>query len=685
MSDPSSDAEMNDPEMSEAGPNSFEARARQASESVRQQIAAMGPGDELGLRRARRPIHRMALPRVAAAAVLVAGVAILGPQLVGGDGSGTAGLGGVGVAYAAGPLKEFADCDAVLGYFKEHAPDYLVEQASRGSATASANAGAERPAPTEADTTAGSGASTPAHSTTNVAEVGVDEPDLVKTNGKVIVAVARGRVHLISTDKGRLSKLATLPDTDVRNVFLSGTRVLVFSGQPPEEFAPGPRSVAQRQRLTTYDIATLRTPKLVATLAVDGDVLDARLVGTQVRVATAFSPDLDIPSPYRGREGGIAEVSKQQLRDAVAKSTVNDWLPTYTLSNGSGAQVSSGLLVACPDLARPEKFSGIDTVAVSSFDITSNLQDRRTVGVVAGGEQLYATDTATYVTTTEWNRDDATQTTSIHKFSTAPSGATTYRGSGTVPGNLLNQYAISEFDGVLRVATTVSGSRGWVNSRMINEGVVTTLREEGGTLKQLGQVDGLGREDNESIHTVRFIGQVGYVVTFRQTDPLYVLDLRNPAAPKITGELKIPGYSGYLHPTGEDLLLGVGQSGDGKIQFSLFNVRDPESPRRIDTQNYGWGNAAAEFDPKAFGSWEPRNLVMAPITSYGRDKVDFSGLVLLRADARGLHEVARITPPQSAGEAVRSLVIGDDVYLLSERALQSNRLDGYRTVDRVDF
>ena len=87
---------------------------------------------ELGLRRARRPIHRMALPRVAAAAVLVVGVAVLGPRLVGGDGSGSAGLGGAGVAYAAGPLKAFADCDAVLGYFKEHAPDYLIEQASRG-------------------------------------------------------------------------------------------------------------------------------------------------------------------------------------------------------------------------------------------------------------------------------------------------------------------------------------------------------------------------------------------------------------------------------------------------------------------------------------------------------------------------------------------------------------------------
>lgn len=683
MSDPISDDKKNGPEAGDAAQNGFEARARKASESVRQQLAAHEPGDELGLRRIRRPVRGRALPRIAAAAVLVAGVGVVGPSVVGGGGS-QSGLGSGGVAYAAGPLKAFADCDAVLGYFKEHAPDYLIDQANGGSASASAGSQTMPAAGRAGSTAAEEAASTPAHSSTNVTEAGVDEPDLVKTDGKIIVAVARGRVHLISADHGEMSKRATLPDTNVRNVFLSGTHVLVFSG-PRAEVAPGPRSVAQRQLLTTYDIASLRTPKRVATLAVDGDVLDARLVGTQVRIATAFSPDLDIPSPDYGRTGGITAKSKKQLKDAVARSTVDDWLPTYTLTDGAGAQVSSGRLVDCSALSTPEKFSGIDTVAVSSFDVTSTLQDRRTVGVVAGGEQLYATNTATYVTTTEWSQEESAPLTSLHKFSTAPSGATSYRGSGEVPGTLLNEYAMSELDGVLRVATTVSERRGWLSSRMVNEGLVTTLREEDGALKQIGQVGGLGREDNESIRAVRFIGDQGYVVTFRQTDPLYVLDLRNPAAPTITGELKIPGYSGYLHPVAADLLLGVGQSGKGKIQFSLFDVSDPAAPRRIDTQAYGWGNAAAEFDQKAFLSWEPRQLVMAPITSYGRDKLAFRGLVVLRADARGLRQVARITPPRSAGEALRSLVIGDDVYLLTDRTLQSSRLDGYRLVDRLTF
>ena len=163
--------------------------------------------------------------------------------------------------------------------------------------------------------------------------------------------------------------------------------------------------------------------------------------------------------------------------------------------------------------------------------MASALQSRQAVGVVAGGQQIYATSTSTYVSTTEWTRDGTPATTSLHKFVTAASGASTYRGSGDVPGMLLNQYALSEYDGVLRVASTVSERRGWVNTREVTEGMVTTLREQDGALRQLGQVGGLGRKDNESIRAVRFIEDRGYVITFRQTDPLYVLDLRDAAAP----------------------------------------------------------------------------------------------------------------------------------------------------------
>ncbi len=682
----------------------FDSRARKAADAVRRKIAESTPDLEKGIRRSQRsPAARVAIPSaVAAAAVLIAGVAVALPR----GGSGGTPSGGEATAYAlAGMLKPFNTCDTVLQYFKDQAPEYLIERA-RGATTTDAGGAAERTTAVPqqgraSDTTDQSGGTAPAHSTTNVQEAGVDEPDIVKTDGNRIVAVAQSRVHLVGLDGGRMRLRKTLPDTMVRNVFLSGERVLVFSGETAQSFEPGLQWAGQQAVLTMYDISNLSDPKLIATMTIDGDVLDARLMGTQVRVVTVASPDVDAPSPVYTPDGEISEESKDELRAAVAKTNVDDWIPTYTLQDGTGAEVSKGRLVECANLAHPEAFSGLDTVALSSFDMGSALQPRKTVGVIAGGQQIYATETSTYVSTTDWSSDGSPAKTSLHKFVTPQSGASTYKGSGEVPGALLNQYAMSEYKGVLRVASTVAERRGWTNSRQIIQGLVTTLREQGGELRQLGQVGGLGRQDNESIRAVRFIEERGYVVTFRQTDPLYVLDLRNAAAPKVAGELKIPGYSGYLHPVGENLLLGVGQSGvdagntasqpvrGGQVgvQFSLFDISDPASPRRIDTQTYGGGAAAAEFDPKAFLYWQPRNLIIAPTNLHGdhRGKRAFSGLVLLRANADGLSELGRLATTEPYGTAVRSLVIGDTVYILTDHTLQANSLRTHRVIGTLTF
>jgi uncharacterized secreted protein with C-terminal beta-propeller domain len=678
----------------------FDSRARKAADAVRQQITENASDSERGIRRAQRSPARVAIPSAVAAAVaLIVGVVVVLPH-GGDDGTSSA---GPGVAYAVpGALQPFDTCDTVLQYFKDQAPEYLIQRAGGGDrvATDTGTGAAEQRTAKDSSNTTPESASTPQdYSTTNVQEAGIDEPDIVKTDGKRIVAVAQARVHLVGLDGGKMRLRKTLPDTMVRNVFLSGDRVLVFSGQTAQSAEPGLRWAGQQAILTMYDISDLSDPRLIAKLTVDGNVLDARLVGTQVRVVTISSPDVNAPAPVYAPDGGITEKSKEELRAAVASTRVDDWIPTYALQDGAGGEVSKGRLVECAHLAHPETFSGLDTVAVSAFDMGSALQSRQTVGVIAGGQQIYATDTSTYVSTTDWTRDGSAAKTSLHKFVTASSGASTYQGSGEVPGTLLNQYAMSEYDGVLRVASTVSERRGWTNPRQLTHGVVTTLQEQDGALRQLGQVGGLGQQDNESIKAVRFIEDRGYVVTFRSTDPLYVLDLHNAASPKVVGELKIPGYSGYLHPIGENLLLGVGQSGLDSgiapspttrrsqvgVQFSLFDISDPAAPRRIDTQTYGGGAAAAEFDPKAFLYWEPRNLIIAPTNLHGdyRGKGAFSGLVLLRADAGGLKELGRLATSKAYGTVNRSLVVGDTVYMLTDHALQANSLDTHREIDQL--
>jgi uncharacterized secreted protein with C-terminal beta-propeller domain len=679
----------------------FETRARHAAEAVRRQVAELPAHHDEGLRRAQRPPARGALRLAVAASILIGAVAIGVPVVRGGlatGGDSAASGGGVtsggegaassgdGAAFAlTGPLRPFPTCDSVLQYFKDQAPEDLIARVGGGMVATSEDRASASGAGAE------SAASSPEHSETNIQEAGVDEPDVVKTDGNRIVAVAQGRVHLISSERGELTRQKTLPGTTARNVFLSGNRLLVFSDQGAGAGEPESPWFGTQAVLTMYDISSLSDPELIATLTVDGSVLDARLVGTQVRVVTVASPDVDAPAPDFTRDGRLSKKSENDLRAAVANTTIDDWIPSYVLTDGSGAEVDEGHLVDCADLARPEKFSGLDTVALSAFD-TSDLQSRQTVGVVAGGQQIYATSTSTYVSTTEWTRDGSAPTTSMHKFSTAKSGASTYRGSGDVPGMLLNQYALSEYGGVLRVASTVSQRRGWVNTREVTEGLVTTLREQDGALHRLGQIGGLGRKDNESIRAVRFIEDRGYVVTFRQTDPLYVLDLRDAATPKILGELKIPGYSGYLHPIGENRLLGVGQSGPESdpgaptgVQFSVFDVSDPTSPRRIGTQTYGAGAAGAEFDPKAFLYWQPRDLIVAPTSLYGDDRGrgSFNGVVLLRASKNGLKELGKVRVAAGDGGANRSFIIGDAVYLLSDQALQTADLDTLRPIDTL--
>ena len=224
------------------------------------------------------------------------------------------------------------------------------------------------------------------------------------------------------------------------------------------------------------------------------------------------APDVDAPSPVYNPDGETQK-SKDGLRAAIAKTTVDNWIPAYTLRDGAGAQVADGHLVDCADLAHPEKFSDLDTVAVSSFDIGSSLQSRNTVGVIAGGQQIYATDTA------DLRVDDRLEPRWLsRKNQSAQVQHNAIRrnhlsGIGEVPGTLLNQYAMSEYDGVLRVASTISERRGWVDSRQATEGVVTTLAEQDGALRQLGQVGGSVDKTTNRFGRCDLSGELGYIVS----------------------------------------------------------------------------------------------------------------------------------------------------------------------------
>ncbi len=235
---------------------------------------------------------------------------------------------------------------------------------------------------------------------------------------------------------------------------------------------------------------------------------------------------------------------------------------------------------------------------------------------------------------------------------------------------------MSESGGVLRVASTTGDT--WTEGPGESESMITTLAESDGKLEEIGRVGGLG--PGEEIYAVRFIGDMGYVVTFEQTDPLYTVDLSDPENPVTTGELKIPGYSAYLHPVADGRLLGIGQAGTagGTItgaQASLFDVADPEQPERIDALGLTdgrYGSTSTEWDHHAFLYSPEHSLAVVPVESYGRDAT--SGAIAIAVDPDGgLAEIAQL---EDEGQIERSLVAGENLVTVSTRGVAVRPIAG---------
>jgi hypothetical protein len=307
------------------------------------------------------------------------------------------------------------------------------------------------------------------------------------------------------------------------------------------------------------------------------------------------------------------------------------------------------------------------------------------------------------------------QYTGLYKFDISGPGRPVYEASGTVPGWLLGssgmaQYALSEWNGALRVATTTDGAfAGW--SGQPPQSAVYVLKQAGNLLVTIGQVGGLGQ--GEQIYAVRFAGPVGYVVTFQQVDPLYTLDLSDPAQPRVAGELLLSGYSAYLDPIDSTHLIGVGQDANAQgqtqgTQISLFDVSNLAAPVRLAVYHVKFGHSEAEFDPHAFLYWPASRLLVIPVQQPstvmpqpmpGSGSVPQGGevpfwplseAVVLHVGDHAITELGTITHPvvpgiSVAGQIRRSLVIGGALWTLSDTGLKANELTTLAPLGWVPF
>jgi hypothetical protein len=584
---------------------------------------------------------------------------------------------------AAGPrpanmaLVAYDGCADLLAGLRQHAAANVGPYGLPGQYPSGGYAlDAKVPSPRAADSP---GSSTPEHSTTNVQESGVDEPDIVKSDGRRIVTVTGGVLRVTDAATRHVTgslDLTIYAGAQSAQLEIAGDRALVLLDQGTVGIyggiSRGPMPTTTDQASTYLVVDLSGQPSVLGTFHPTGGYVDARMIGSTVRLVVASNPKITFPYDTRPN---ISEARRTaNNRTQVKRTPLSAWLPSYEITTGG---TTTEHTVPCEQVSHPAEYTGGSMLTIYTIDLHEDLEDTAPVSLAADGDTVYATGGSLYIASNPdwWScygpcpaRTTAEQT-EIHRFDIRTDSRPTYLGSGDVPGRLLSQYSLSDYDGYLRVATTTGQWSGKSAS-----GVYVL---DANTLKVTGQVDGLGK--GEHIYAVRFAGPLGYVVTFRQTDPLYVLDLRDPTAPTAAGELSLTGYSDYLHPVGSGHLVGVGQEANAEgrvagLQVSLFDVTKPAAPRRLARVVRNDAPGEQRLDPHAFLYWPATGVLVVPVQSWQSGE---SGKALvLRVDGTALKTVGTITNPSVGGSydtglgIQRSLVIGDGIWTLSDAGLQ---------------
>jgi uncharacterized secreted protein with C-terminal beta-propeller domain len=600
------------------------------------------------------PIRRTSALATVTALVLVAGAATLLP-------------GGAPEA-AAGALRPYDDCAELLERYREalevpaRSSSRAVQEESAPDSPVAASLGGSAPAPL-ATAGATSDATGSGPTGTNLQERGVDEPDSAKTVGGLLYALSDTRLQVLRSG-AQPTVLSTLPlggrGAYGGELLVQGDRLLVLlpgdgggggGGTEPMDGGPAgmvlPRPGGSGTRLLLVDVAEPSSPRLLESLTLDGGYLSARLSGGVVRLVTSSTPTVADPED----------------------ATVEDVLPSAVRRGPQGQLVSDGPAVDCEQVHHTDAAVGASTLLVTTLDLGRDLAPVDRTAVTTAGDLVYASPDRLYVATSSQTRRTPGRaapgvTTEVHAFDTTSPTRTRYAGSASVDGTVLGRWAFSSYAGHLRVATTHPGG---ATTRGSSSSVVV-LEERRDSLVETGRVDDLGPD--ERIYAVRYFGDLATVVTFRQTDPLYVLDLGDPSDPKLLGELKVPGFSTYLHPVGDDRLLAVGHdaTGTGRVtglQVSLFDLSDRSTPVQLDRLSLGRRTTPASQDSRAFGYDPTRRLALLPLSEDGSGTGTTSSAVGIRVSESGtLEEVGRLDTPSPA-QAERVLFDSEHVYAVS--------------------
>lgn len=543
------------------------------------------------------------------------------------------------------------------------------------------------------------------HSETNVQVEGVDEADFVKSDGQHIYVVTGDRVRVVRAyppSQAHVVGDVPLPDGRPEGLYLDGDRLVVMgaSDDPPPFVEgetvildgdgprrPGPSLPSTYVRVV--DVTDPADPTVERDVTVHGRLHDSRMIDDHVYVV------LDVPLRFDDDDEPVVPVVNPG----------QEGFPEIHHFDGDG---------------RVYQYTNVLSVPVRGEEPVDNeayLLERAT--------NLYASQTNLYLATPHSTSDDGpaepwarAEATLIHKLA-LDDGSVSYQASGQVPGRILNQFSMDEHDGHLRVATTV----GHV-SRSLRGGEVSSTNNVyilDGEMKTVGELEGVA--PNERIYSARFMGDRAYLVTFKKVDPFFVLDLSDPTAPEVLGELKLPGYSDYLHPFGEDHVIGIGkdtveaESGDFAwyqgVRVNLFDASDVEDPELLDAMVLGDRGSESEVlrDHKAFLLDRERGFMAFPLLWAEVDESRHDGEPRPNAHGHpvwqgayvmdvsiedGLSVRGQVTHVDGSLDGGhysrhrsdfvrRSLTMDDTLYTISEQTIAANALDDLAERARVDI
>lgn len=526
-----------------------------------------------------------------------------------------------------------------------------TEESTADSSTGSAEARSFDSAGANAESISNT-ASGKEYSDTNVREEGVGEGDIVKTDGKNLYVVNGEKINIVGAGSTEMELLAQIEPEEgsyPSEVYAQdGYLAVVYT---KSEYSDGTNGYDGYYRDYTcadvYDVSNPEEPEKIGGITQSGYFNTMRIRGGYVYLLSSFYADT-----------------------GAARGNQPAYIPEV-----------QGKLISTDCIYMPQGRMGNSYTVISSFDLDDPEGHTDSKAVFGNTGICYVSTENIYITESIYGESDSdVNQTSIRKVSYGE-GILEGAGQTKLSGVLNDSFSIDEYDGYLRLVTTVTKTEGQTR------GIVPLLAPEPSesnslyvldeNLKIVGEIRDLA--EGESVYSARFMGKTGYFVTFRQVDPLFSVDLSDPAAPKILGELKIPGFSEYLHPYGDGLLLGIGMDVDESgvategVKLSMFDISDPSDVREVQkyviedmygTDVYDYRSVFADVEKNLFG-----------FTAYGSGQKYY---IFSYDENKGFRQEFERT--LGGYGSTRGLYIGDRFYLVSGNTIEAYALDGFEKV-----